>query len=177
MEGYPPIAQLLPHGEPMVLLDQMQAWSPGRATCRFRVRDGARLVEDGRLETLFTIEHMAQAVAACLGYEAYRGGEGVRVGMIVSCREFEVFCDNAVVGDELEVTARRERGNRSLSHFACEVSRPSGSGEVVAVVDGDGAGDLGRTDSASGRLLARATLTLFHGESLIDEAATRSSES
>lgn len=139
MSVFPPIAQLIPHSEPMVLLDRMLGWSPGHVECVTQVRQGARFVEDGILLAPFTIEYMAQAVAVCLGYEAYRGGRGVRVGMIVSCRDFRAQMESASVGDELMIRANRERGNETLSHFQCEVHH------------GDEA-------------FANATLTIFHGE-------------
>jgi predicted hotdog family 3-hydroxylacyl-ACP dehydratase len=139
---FPPISLVVPHRGPMVLLDRIVDWAPGRIECALRVEDGARFVEDGRLAAPFTIEHMAQAVAACLGYEAYRGGRGVRVGMIVACREFEAFRPAASVGDDLRVRADRERGNETLSHFHCQVSNH---------------------DDA----FATAILTLFHGEKLV----------
>lgn len=144
MSDYPPIAMLMPHREPMVLLDRVVDWSPGYVECAMEVRAGARLVEDGRLLAPFTIEHMAQSVAVCLGYEAYRGGRGVRVGMIVSCRLFEAHVEAACVGDELMVHATRERGNESVSHFRCEVR-------------------------SAGKAFSNATLTLFHGETLFDD--------
>jgi predicted hotdog family 3-hydroxylacyl-ACP dehydratase len=109
------------------------------------VRDGARFVGDGTLLAPFTIEHMAQSVAVCLGYEAYRGGRGVRVGMIVSCREFRAHRAHAAVGDELRVHALRDRGNESVSHFQCEVFHGTW-------------------------LFSSATLTLFHGDTLIESA-------
>jgi predicted hotdog family 3-hydroxylacyl-ACP dehydratase len=121
MNEFPPIAHLMPHRGPMVLLDRLVGWSPGHAECATRVRETARFVTDGRLLAPFTIEHMAQAVAVCLGYQAYRGGRGVRVGMIVSCRAFEAQLESASTGDELTVIVNRERGNETLSHFQCEV--------------------------------------------------------
>jgi predicted hotdog family 3-hydroxylacyl-ACP dehydratase len=126
----------------MVLLDRVLDWSPGRIECATRVRENARLVEDGLLLAPFTIEHMAQAVAVCLGYEAYRGGRGVRVGMIVSCRAFDAHMESARAGDDLVIRADRERGNESLSHFECGVQR-------------------------GGEKFATATLTLFHGDTLV----------
>lgn len=141
MSEFPPIAHLMPHREPMVLLDRLVDWSPGHVECATRVRETARFVEDGLLLAPFTIEHMAQAVAVCLGYEAYRGGRGVRVGMIVSCRTFDAHLDSASTGDELMIRADRERGNETLSHFRCEVRRGKDA-------------------------FASATLTLFHGETL-----------
>ena len=142
---YPPIAMLMPHREPMVLLDRVVDWSPGYIECALRVRAGARFVEGGLLAAPYTIEHMAQSVAVCLGYEAYRGGRGVRVGMIVSCRQFDAHRNAASVGDELTIHATRDRGNETLSHFQCEV--------------------LSR-----GEAFASSTLTLFHGETLFADA-------
>jgi predicted hotdog family 3-hydroxylacyl-ACP dehydratase len=142
LNEYPPIEHLIPHSEPMVLLDRVLDWSPGRIECATQVRENARLVEDGLLLAPFTIEHMAQAVAVCLGYEAYRGGRGVRVGMIVSCRAFDAHMESARAGDDLVIRADRERGNESLSHFECNVQR----GEEA---------------------FATATLTLFHGDTLV----------
>jgi predicted hotdog family 3-hydroxylacyl-ACP dehydratase len=144
MTDFPPIAQLMPHREPMVLLDRLVGWSPGHVECATQVRRGARFVEDGLLLAPFMIEHMAQAVAVCLGYEAYRGGRGVRVGMIVSCREFRAHRESASVGDELMIRANRARGNETLSHFRCEVRHQD-------------------------EVFANATLTLFHGETLFQD--------
>ena len=146
MSDFPPIDQLMPHREPMVLLDRILSWSPGYIECVTRVREGARFVEDGVLLAPFTIEHMAQTVAVCLGYEAYRGGRGVRVGMIVSCREFRAEIESAAVGEELLVRANRERGNETLSHFQCEVRQ-------------------------KGETFANATLTLFHSATLSQDNA------
>ncbi len=146
MSDFPPIAFVVPHQGPMVLLDRIVDWAPGKIECALRVQEGARFVEDGRLEAPFTIEHMAQAVAACLGYEAYIGGLGVRVGMIVACREFTAYRAAAAVGEELRVDAERERGNDTLSHFRCAVRRGEDS-------------------------FAMATLTLFHGETLAEQTS------
>ena len=145
-DAFPPISTLMPHREPMVLLDRMLEWSPGKTECAVRIRPSARFVEDGQLSAPLTIEHMAQTVAACLGYEAYRGGRGVRVGMIVSCREFHAYRAAASVGDELIIRAERDRGNETLSHFRCEVR-------------------------LEGEIFASSTLTLFHGETLFQEGS------
>jgi len=144
VSDFPPVALLVPHREPMVLLDRIVEWSPGYVECAMQVREGARLVDGGKLAAPLTIEHMAQSVAVCLGYEAYRGGRGVRVGMIVSCRAFDAFRDEASVGEDLSVHATRDRGNETLSHFDCEVR-------------------------SQGERFSSATLTLFHGETLVDD--------
>ena len=123
MTGYPPIEELLPHSGGMVLLDAMVRWAKGEAECRLRIREWARFVRDGRVPGVITLEYMAQAVAACLGYEALRGGGALRVGMIIACKKFTAHADELEVGDELRVLVKCINSNDTLSHFDCRVER------------------------------------------------------
>lgn len=140
MNGFPPISELVPHSGAMVLLDEMLAWEPGRATCSMRLGEGAPFVEEGRIESPLLIEPMAQSVAACLGYEAFQGGIGVRVGMIIACKRFEAFVASVPADDVLLLRVSRTRGNATLSHFEC-------------VAEG-----------SDGVAVASALLTLFHAD-------------
>ena len=154
MSEFPPIAQLLPHGEAMIQLERLVDWSPGRAECAVRVAPTSRFVADGMLETVHLLEHMAQTVAVCLGYEAYRGGESARVGMIVACRELRACVPRVPVGSALRIRVARVRGNDSTSQFDCVVEIESGTGAAVG------------SEPAMGQV-ATATLTLVHrGEGL-----------
>jgi predicted hotdog family 3-hydroxylacyl-ACP dehydratase len=134
---FPPIEELVPHAGAMVLLDEMLSWSPGRARCRLIIRPGAPFVHQGVVQSVVGIEYMAQAVAACLGYEALVGGGGVRVGMIIACKRFDAHGDGMRIGDELLVDVEALQGNDTLSHFNCKLTR----------------GDA---------LFAEAVLTLYH---------------
>lgn len=118
--SYPAFHELVPHEGPMVLLDEMVEWAPGAATCTLEIRPGTAFETAGAVDTVVSIEWMAQAVAACLGYEAFKGGEGVRVGMIVGCRKFELDRPQVLVGDALRISVDRIRGNEMISHFNCE---------------------------------------------------------
>ena len=150
MSEFPPIAQLLPHGEAMIQLERLVEWSPGCAECTVRVAARSRFVVDGMLETVHLLEHMAQTVAVCLGYEAYRGGESARVGMIVACRELRACVPHIPVGSALRIRVARVRGNDSTSQFDCVVEVESGTGAAA----GSEAGEV---------QVATATLTLVHG--------------
>src|SRR5690606_30128438 len=146
MSQYPPIAELIPHAGPMVLLDAMLHWAEGETEASYRVREGAPFVNEGRVEGVVTIEYMAQAVAACLGYEALLGGEGVRVGMIIACKRMVLHGAHLHVGDHGTIRVKRIRGNDTLSHFDCRLER-------------------------SGELFAESVLTLYHAEKPPDEGA------
>jgi len=148
MTRYPQISQLLSHGEAVRMLDELVAWQPGRAVCAMQVRPTTRFVEDRALPSYTLLEPMAQSIAACLGYEAYRSGANTRVGMIVSCRELRAHVEQTNVGDDLTITATRQAGTDSLSRFACEVRRGQ-------------------------ELVADATMTLVHGETPDDLAPTQ----
>lgn len=139
MSRYPGIGQLVPHTEPMIVLDQMVEWRQGYARCEATLLKGRRFVTNTGTDTLATIEHMAQAVAACLGYEAFQHGEGVRVGMIIACRRFELLTQRVDVGSKLDIRAERVRGNETLSHFQGTVH-------------------------CEGVCVSRAELTVFHAE-------------
>jgi predicted hotdog family 3-hydroxylacyl-ACP dehydratase len=123
MTSYPPIEDVLPHSGGMVLLDAMTYWDKGEAECRLRIREWARFVVDGHVESVVTLEYMAQAVAACLGYEALLGGGALRVGMIIACKKFTAHGDRLDVGDDLRVRVKPISGNDTLSHFDCRVER------------------------------------------------------
>ncbi|MCB9506408.1 MAG: hypothetical protein H6697_01930 [Myxococcales bacterium] len=136
---FPPTAELVPHAGPMVLVERLTAWGDGYAEGEVVVRDGARFVTDGAAPAVASMEYMAQVVAACLGYEAYRGGAGVRVGMIIAVRTMDLLVERFAVGDTLHITVQRQRGSESLSHFDCRTER-------------------------DGELLATANMTLYHAE-------------
>jgi predicted hotdog family 3-hydroxylacyl-ACP dehydratase len=122
---FPPIEELVPHTGAMVLLDAMTAWRSGYARCIGKVRAGAPFVRDDTVESVVTIEYMAQAVAACLGYEALVSGGGVRVGMIIGCKRFEAHADTLRVHDEFSIDVQCVQGNDTLSHFDCHLQRGS----------------------------------------------------
>jgi predicted hotdog family 3-hydroxylacyl-ACP dehydratase len=138
-DAYPPIEDLIPHGYPIRGLDELVDWAPGRATCRLTVHASNPFVREGALPTLALLEYMAQAVAACLGYEAYRGGEGVRVGMLIGVRKMELAADTIPLGSELTITVERSRGNEDVSTF-------EGITKLL------------------GQRIATAQMTLFHAE-------------
>jgi predicted hotdog family 3-hydroxylacyl-ACP dehydratase len=116
-ESYPPIEDLVPHGFPIRGLDELVDWAPGRATCRLVVDRAMPFVRDGALPPVALLEYMAQAVAACLGYEAYTVGEGLRVGMLIGVRRMQLRATPIPVGSELSIAVERSRGNDDISTF------------------------------------------------------------
>jgi len=128
----PPIADVLPHSGPMILLDEVVAFDGAGVRCRVTIRPGSMFVDHGRVPAIVALEYMAQAAAAHAGLEGQSRGEGPRVGYILGTRELSLEVDDFEVGDELVVEARRLEGDERLVRFRCIVTR---QGERVASAD------------------------------------------
>lgn len=122
-EDYPSIRELIPHDGPMVLLDELVHWEPGRARCRITITPGMHFVSDGTVDTIVSLEHMGQAVAASCGYAAFRGGNDIRVGMIIGCRRMDIDVPTLQVGDQLLIEVREVRAQEEISVYECDVRR------------------------------------------------------
>ena len=143
--SYPAITELVPHAHPMLAVDELVEWELGRARVKLTLRPDNLFVRDGVVEGVVALELMAQGVAACLGHEAFRAGDSVRVGMVIACRKLTLHRDEIAVGEELWVSAERVRGAEWLSHFDA------------------------RLEDAAGELIAEATLTLVHADAPPDD--------
>ena len=140
MTRYPPIEDLVPHAPPTLTLDELVEARDGFAHARLVVREGGLLVGADGVDTSAALEWMAQTVAACLGYAAFCGGVGVRVGMVVACRRFTRSRERVALGERLDVRVTRLHGTDDISSF---------DGEVL---------------DARGAPVAAATMTLVHAE-------------
>jgi predicted hotdog family 3-hydroxylacyl-ACP dehydratase len=130
----PPIEDLVPHSPPALALDELVECHGGRAHARLTLRADGLLVRDGGADAVVTLEHMAQTVAACLGYEAFLGGGAVRVGMIVACRQFTLARPRIAVGERIDVHVGRLRGTDDVSIFEGEVRDEHGALVAAAVM-------------------------------------------
>lgn len=119
---YPQIANLIPHEAPMIWLEALTHWEPGFVRCAAEVHADTPFVQNGQLASVVTLEHMAQAVATCLGYEAFQSGEPVRIGMIIAVRSFQLHHPTITVGTALTVEARRVRGDDTISRFQSQIA-------------------------------------------------------
>lgn len=136
----PPVHELVPHGDPILALDELVTADTGRATARVTVREGQLFVRGGQLDAVVTLEYMAQTVAACLGLEALQEGGKVRIGMLVACRSMTIHRAVLRVGEVLHCDVVRVTGTADLSQFE------------------------GLTRDATGDLVAEVVMTLVHTE-------------
>jgi predicted hotdog family 3-hydroxylacyl-ACP dehydratase len=123
LSAFPPLAELVPHRPPMILLDALLEWAPGRARCAVRLRPDSPFMEDGRVRAVVALEYMAQAVAACAGMDARQAGRRPGDGFLLGTRDLELCVDHFAAGDALEVLVEQEAVDEQLVRFRCRVRR------------------------------------------------------
>jgi predicted hotdog family 3-hydroxylacyl-ACP dehydratase len=134
MNRFPPVADLVPHAPPTLALDELLRWEPGRAWLSLAVRSETLLVHGGQLASVAVLEFLAQGVAACLGYEAFRTGGGVRVGMVVAVRRMVVHRASVAVGERLELEVAAVRTSDQVSTFQTVARDAQGAPVVTAAM-------------------------------------------
>lgn len=127
----PPVAELVPHEPPMILVDELVEWSPTRARVRARVRPGGPFVVAGRMPATILLEYMAQAIAVAEGMRGRVGRVGPAgpasgersPGLLLGTRELELDVQELAVGDILEIRVEQRFGDAdsSLASYDCEV--------------------------------------------------------
>lgn len=119
--SFPPIATLVPHGPAILMLDSLDVWEPEFVQCSTQVRENSPFVENGTLSSLITLEHLAQSIAAYLGYEAHLRGKGPSIGMVIAVRNYHLFRPSIAVDEQLVLRATMMHGDAECSQFEGEV--------------------------------------------------------
>lgn len=125
-----PIAELVPHRGPMLLVDRLLEDDLELVRVEATVKPGQRFLTDEGLPAWVGIELMAQTIAAWAGARAKEAGLPVRLGFLLGSRRYEAAEAVFPVGTRLEIEARQELvAENGLAVFACRIFR---EGAVVA---------------------------------------------
>lgn len=118
------IEQVLPHEQPMILLDKLISFSEHNASCCCIITEQS-LFFDTALQgvpSYVGIEYMAQSIAAYANANELYQGRDVEVGFLVSSRkykcEFSIFKLDMVLTINVEKIYKDESG---LSAFDCNI--------------------------------------------------------
>ena len=127
--SFPPIAELLPHKPPMLLLDAVTGFEEDAAECSVTIRDSSTFFERGGVPAWVAMEYCAQCIAAFAGLRARQNGGEPRMGLLVAARDLTLHTDVFHAGETLVIRVRREFGEERVGRFECTVTR---EGVVVA---------------------------------------------
>ncbi len=116
------VAELLPHGAPMVLLDAVLEWDNGYVGTRLNVRrDIPFFVPQQGVPSYVGLEYMAQTCGAYAGLEALALQQPVRMGFLLGTRNYHAGVDWFRAGDALVITAREILRQEGMGVFDCRI--------------------------------------------------------
>jgi predicted hotdog family 3-hydroxylacyl-ACP dehydratase len=141
---FPDIAQLVPHGGQMVLLDRVLAYEEERFCAELTITPETVFFDGAGVGSWVGIEYMAQAIAAHAGYQARLRGESVKVGFLLGARRYQASVPAFALGSVLHVHIQHAmQGDNGLAAFECRID-----------------------DATSGAILAHATVTVFEPDNV-----------
>jgi predicted hotdog family 3-hydroxylacyl-ACP dehydratase len=139
-----PIAALLPHKAPMILLDDVIGMDPQSLEAAVRVTAGRLFFEEGRgMPAHVALEWMAQACGAWAGAQALDAGAEIKLGLLLGTRGFRAECAWLEEGRMFAVLASLNYMDNEIGVFDCSV-----------------------TDTASGAEVATAQLTVYQSDQI-----------
>ena len=131
---FPGIAELLPHKDPMILIDRVAAMEDEWLESELTLREDSPFCADGKVGHWVGIEYMAQTVAAFAGLEGRAGGGKPRLGFLLGTRKYECKVPFFEAGWTLRVRAEKEFIDPSgLSAVKCSIRRAGAAADDVLV--------------------------------------------
>ena len=126
-----PMTDLVPHAEPMALLDEVVAWDDAGLTSVVTVRPGTRFLEGAiGVPAHIGLEWMAQACAAFAGIAAVSAGRKARLGFLLGSRAFTADRSWFALGETFTVSVRQVFQEDGMAVFDCRIE--SGSAECAS---------------------------------------------
>ena len=116
------MAELLPHGPPMVLIDRVIDWDQGRLDAEVEIRGDCILYESGQgVPCHAGIEFMAQACGAYAGLEAKQAGQPVRIGFLLGTRHYTSKVPWFRLGEVLTISVSEVLREDPMAVFLCRI--------------------------------------------------------
>jgi predicted hotdog family 3-hydroxylacyl-ACP dehydratase len=118
-----PIAELVPHGGRMRLLDRVLEGDADSLLAEVTLREDSLFFADGVVGGWVGIEFMAQAVAAWAGWHARLRGETPKVGFLLGTRRYECSRPVFKVGECLRINVHcKFSADNGLGQFDCTIT-------------------------------------------------------
>ncbi|MEO6347271.1 MAG: hypothetical protein ABIO60_05100 [Aquaticitalea sp.] len=101
------IKKLIPHREPMIMVDGLQYYDGKKAMCTLRILESFLFVENTHFSENGLIEHMAQSTALFTGYKYHLQDLPTKVGFIAAIKNLKIEGlpkVNDLISTEVQIT-------------------------------------------------------------------------
>lgn len=116
------LADVLPHGPSMLLLDRLAGYDAESLTCEVDIRPDTKFCDGAAVPAWVGVEYMAQALGAFTGVARLQQGKPVQLELLLGTRAYDCAVTQFPVGSRLSVRARLLFWDpEGTCAFACEV--------------------------------------------------------
>lgn len=134
MTSFPPIEELLPHADGMLLIDRIVAAHGQTVQSETTIRaDNIFYRQDRGVPAYVGFELMAQTISAYDGLRRHASGQKPAIGFLLGCRKYEAARPFFVEGETLRIEATSLLGEEGMASFECRIAGADG-GELASAV-------------------------------------------
>lgn len=118
------VARLLPHAEPMILIDKIVSYGDGCLEARVEHEKPSLFADSkGNVPVWVGIEYMAQAIGAFAGIQSLHNNKEVSIGFLLGTRKYEAFTSEFKSNCPVTIKIKEVyRDDNNLALFDCEIS-------------------------------------------------------
>jgi predicted hotdog family 3-hydroxylacyl-ACP dehydratase len=118
-----PVADLLPHAPPIVLLDEVLGWDEGRVIAALTIRpESPFFMTNNGIPSYVGLEYMAQTCGVYAGIEALNLDQPVRLGFLLGTRNFHASTSWFCPGYRLVIEATEICRQETMGVFGCRIT-------------------------------------------------------
>ncbi len=121
------IYELIPHREPMLLIDRIVELGENFSVAEINITDQSSFFEPGKgVPVWIGVEYMGQTAALIAGYQLEQGKVAPHLGLLLGTRKYQAFVPWFERGDILQIRCSEVAvvGDQ-LANFLCEIFRLS----------------------------------------------------
>lgn len=118
------IDAVLPHSDPMILLDELISYNEEGGQCSVTISTQTPFFDEQSqtVASYIGTEYMAQSIAAYAGALALDNGEAVKIGFLIGTRKYQTYVSEFKLGQTLRVSVTKLYQEESgLSVFDCRI--------------------------------------------------------
>lgn len=132
MSAFPPIQELVPHADGMLLIDRV-VWAEGKSIrSETTIRADSIFFQPARgVPAYVGFELMAQTISAYDGLRRRAGGEKPAIGFLLGCRKYATARPFFADGETVTIEATSLLGDEGMASFDCRILDANG-GELAS---------------------------------------------
>ncbi len=116
-----PVADLLPHSAPMVLIDRLVSYQPEGIHTQVVINDDSAFCENGKVPSYIALEYMAQTVGVWNGARAKLENQSPQIGFLLGARRLDLEIPFFKVGETLDIHGKPLYVDGEMASFECWV--------------------------------------------------------